>query len=106
MFLMALFALYPEQLVDLRRDLNLVPNTIEEAIGAWPTTSWSTRETTEAFEYDGVLSPKGITVHLLVHSSGKDPALGQVAEFDIHARQKRHHGFGSGAHHCSGHFVA
>ena len=105
-FLMALFARYPDQWVDLRRDLSLVPNAVEEAIRAWPTTTWATRETTEAFECDGVLFPKGITVHLLVHSSAKDPALGEVAEFDIHARQKRHHGFGGGAHHCLGHFVA
>ena len=75
-FLMALFALYPDQWVDLRRDLTLVPNAIEEAICAWPTTTWATREVTEAFECDGVLFPKGITVHLLVHSSAKDPALG------------------------------
>ncbi len=105
-FLMALFARYPDQWVDLRRDLNLVPNAVEEAIRAWPTTTWATRETTEGFECDGVFFPKGITVHLLVHSSAKDTALGQVAEFDIHARQKRHHGFGGGAHHCLGHFVA
>lgn len=105
-FMMALFARYPDQWLDLRRDLSLVPNAIEEAIRAWPTTTWATRETTEAFECDGILFPKGITVHLLVHSSAKDPALDQVAEFDIHARQKRHHGFGGGAHHCLGHFVA
>ena len=45
-------------------------------------------------------------MHLLVHASAKDPALGPVGEFDIQARQKRHHGFGGGAHHCLGHFVA
>ena len=105
-FLIALFARYPEQWTDLRRDLRLVPNAIEEAIRAWPTTTWATRETTEAFEFDGVPFPKGATVHLLVHASAKDPALGPVGDFDIQARQKRHHGFGGGAHHCLGHFVA
>ena len=105
-FLMALFVSYPEQWADLRKDLNLVPNAIEEAIRAWPTTTWVTRETIEGFEFDGVWFPEGITLHLLVHSSAKDPELGYVADFDIHARQKRHHGFGGGAHHCLGHFVA
>ena len=45
-FLMALFARYPDQWVDLRRDLTLVPNAVEEAIRAWHTTSCATRETT------------------------------------------------------------
>ena len=26
--------------------------------------------------------------------------------FDIHLQQRRHHGFGGGAHHCLGYFVA
>ncbi len=105
-FLMALFARYPTQWQDLRIDPSLVPNAVEEAIRAWPTTTWATREIIESFEFDGILFAKGVTVHLLVHSSAKDPALGNLPEFDIHLQQRRHHGFGGGAHHCLGHFVA
>ena len=65
-----------------------------------------TREATESFVYDGVEIAKGTTLHLLVHVSAKDPSLGSLPEFDITAKQRRHHGFGGGAHHCLGHFVA
>ena len=44
-------------------------------------------------------------MHLLANSSAKDPDLGKVAEWDIHAHQKHHHWFGVEAHHCLEHFV-
>ncbi len=105
-FTMALFDRYPEQWNFLSQDPSLVPNAIEEAIRAWPTTTWSTREAKEDFVLDGVRVLKGQTLHLLVHASSKDPALGDLPEFDIRLKQQRHHGFGGGAHHCLGHFMA
>ncbi len=105
-FLMALFDRHPLQWQALKLDPSLVPNAIEEAIRAWPTTTWVTREATESFVYDGVEIDKDTTLHLLVHVSAKDPALGSLPEFDITVKQRRHHGFGGGAHHCLGHFVA
>lgn len=105
-FIMALFANNLDQWQLLREDNTLVPSAIEESIRAWPTTTWVTREAKETFVFDGVKIFKGTTVHMLVHSSAKDPKLGCVPVFDIKAKQKRHHGFGGGAHHCLGHYVA
>ena len=105
-FMMALFNRYPEQWKLLQQDPSLVPNAIEESIRAWPTTTWSTREAKEDFVFDGVKFVKGQTIHLLVHASSKDPALGNLPKFDIRTKQRSHHGFGGGAHHCLGHFVA
>ena len=105
-FFMAIFAQYPKDWETLRNDASLIPGAIEESIRVWPTTTWATRETIQNIEIDGVLFPKGATIHLLVHSSAKDPALGDIPEFDIQIKQKMHHGFGGGAHHCLGHFVA
>lgn len=105
-FLMALFDRNPDQWVLLKQNPTLAKSAIEEAIRAWPTTTWATREATQDFEYEGVAFKRSQTVHLLVHSSAKDSVLGDLPEFDIRLRQKRHHGFGGGAHHCLGHFVA
>lgn len=55
---------------------------------------------------DGVTIPKGTVVHLLMHASARDPAICDNPRFDIRAKRKKHFGFGGGAHHCIGHFVA
>ena len=105
-FLMALFANNIDQWHTLRKDISLVPSAIEESIRAWPTTTWVTREAIETFVFDNVKILKGTILHMLVHSSSKDPKLGEFPVFDIKIKQKRHHGFGGGAHHCLGHLVA
>ena len=48
----------------------------------------------------------GTVLHLLVHASARDPAVCEDPRFDITAKRKLHFGFGGGAHHCIGHFVA
>ena len=105
-FLMALFDKYPSQWSLLKNNHDLVSSAIEEGIRAWPTTTWVTREANQTFEYEGIKIKKGTTLHLLVHSSAKDPALGKLPDFDIKKKQRAHHGFGGGAHYCLGHFVA
>jgi cytochrome P450 len=47
----------------------------------------------------------GTTLHLYSESAGTDPRA-FTAGFDITADRKPHFGFGGGAHHCLGHFVA
>jgi cytochrome P450 len=39
-------------------------------------------------------------------SAGTDPRVFGEPSFDITAERKPHYGFGGGAHHCLGHFVA
>ena len=105
-FAMALFADHPDQWTWLRAHPERVPQAIEEIIRTRPTTTWSTREALEDFDLDGVEVREGETVHVLVHATGTDPSVGGDAKFDITADRKVHFGFGGGAHHCLGQFVA
>lgn len=105
-FAMGLFIQHPEQWQILRNNVSLVPQAIEEIIRAWPTTTWATREAVEDFEYGGITIAAGETLHMLVHSSARDPAICENPEFDISQKRKIHFGFGGGAHHCLGALVA
>lgn len=105
-FAMALFAEHKDQWQALCADPNLCPQAIEEIIRAWPTTTWATREAVEDFEFQGVEIAKGTTLHMLVHSSARDPQICEEPTFNILTPRKRHFGFGGGAHHCIGHYVA
>ncbi|MFK7940052.1 MAG: cytochrome P450 [Roseovarius sp.] len=103
---LSLFIDHPDQWQTLRADPDLIPNAIEEFIRARPTTTWATRQALEDVEMNGHTIAAGTVVHLLVHASSRDPAICDNPSFDITARRKRHFGFGGGAHHCIGHFVA
>ncbi len=78
---------------------------VEEVMRVNPTVRWVTREVLEDFEYEGVVLTAGTTVHLYSESAGTDPRMFDSG-FDITAERKPHFGFGGGAHHCLGHFVA
>ena len=65
-----------------------------------------TREALEDFEFQGLLIRKGTTLHLFSHSAGTDPRVFDNPGFDITAKRQPHFGFGAGAHHCIGHFIA
>lgn len=103
---MSLFIENPEQWQKLREDASLIPAAIEEFIRARPTTTWATREAVEDVEMNGQVIAKGTVLHLLVHASARDPAICDDPAFDITAKRRKHFGFGGGAHHCIGHFVA
>ena len=105
-FAMMLFADHPDQWGLLARDHGLMDQAIDEVIRTRPTTTWATREAVERFEVEGVSIEKGQTIHLLVHASGTDPAVGGGPGVDITLRRKRHFGCGGGAHHCLGQGVA
>ncbi len=105
-FVVALLAEHQEQWEQLRNEPSLIANAIDESIRFRPTTTWATRAATESFVFGDQLIKDGETVHVLVHSSGTDPAIFDGGGFDVTARRKAHFGFGGGAHHCIGHFVA
>ncbi len=105
-FALALFASHPDQWRSLRNDPDLIPQAVEEVIRAWPTTTWSTREALEDFEFGGVTIASGTTLHVLVHATATDPLALPGWEFDIRQPRKIHFGFGGGAHHCLGALVA
>lgn len=103
---LSLFIENPAQWDILRADESLIPAAVEEFIRARPTTTWSTREALEDVEMNGMTIAKGTVVHLLVHASARDPEICEDPRFDITAKRRKHFGFGGGAHHCIGHFVA
>lgn len=105
-FAMMLFAAHPEQWAWLRAHPEGIPAAIEEIVRTRPTTTWSTREAVEDFEFDGVQIRQGQTVHIFVHATGTDPLAVTYEGFDVTAPRKTHFGFGGGAHHCLGQFVA
>jgi cytochrome P450 len=71
-----------------------------------PTVTWVTREALEDFTFEGLDIAAGTTVHLFSQAAGTDPRAFPDRGFDIRAERKPHFGFGGGAHHCLGHFVA
>lgn len=105
-FAIALFIAHPRQWQALRADPKLIPQAIEEVIRTWPTTTWATRQALEDFELDGIPIRAGDVLHILVHASGRDPEAVPDPDFDITRSRKIHFGFGGGAHHCLGQFVA
>ena len=105
-FAVLLFSKHPDQWHWLRANPGHIPRAIDEVIRSHPTTTWATREALEDIIHENVTIPKGATVHVFVHATGTDPEVGGTSEFDIRAPRKIHFGFGGGAHHCLGQFVA
>ncbi len=103
---MSLLAEHPAEYQKLRADPSLVEATVEEFIRARPTTTWVTREAIEDFEFGGEMIKAGMTLHLLVHASARDPSICPDPAFNITAKRRTHFGFGGGAHHCLGYHVA
>jgi cytochrome P450 len=79
---------------------------VEEVMRVNPTVTWVTREALEDFTFESLDIAAGTTVHLFSQSAGTDPRAFPDYGFDIEAERKPHYGFGGGAHHCLGHFVA
>lgn len=103
---LSLFIENPDQWQALRDDAELIPAAVEEFIRARPTTTWATREAVDDVDMGGRVIARGTVLHLLVHASARDPDICDDPSFNITVPRKRHFGFGGGAHHCIGHFVA
>lgn len=102
---MQTFAEHPDQWRLLAERPELGKSAVEEVMRVNPTVRWVTREVLEDFEFEGVTLTAGTTVHLYSQSAGTDPRVFSSG-FDITAERQPHFGFGGGAHHCLGHFVA
>ncbi len=103
---MQLFTEHPEQAELLARRPELAANAVEEVIRWNPTVMWATRRAVADIELNGVEIPTGTTVHLLSYPANTDPLAIGAGEFDITAERRAHFGFGGGAHHCIGHWLA
>ena len=97
---------HPDQWRLLGERPELGGNAVEEVMRVNPTVTWVTREAVEDVELQGLHIPKGGIVQMLSHAAGTDPAAMPDPSFDITAVRPPHLGFGSGVHHCLGHFVA
>lgn len=103
---MATFVEHPAQWALLAERPDLARAAVEEVMRVRPTVTWVTREAVEDFSYNDTPIKAGTTVHLLSQSATSDPRVFEDASFDITAERKPHFGFGGGAHHCLGHFIA
>jgi cytochrome P450 len=103
---MATFLDHTDQWALLAEQPDLGRQAIDEVMRVAPTTTWTTREAAEDFEFQGVEIPKGTTVHLMSAAASTDPAVYDPDRFDITVERERGVGFGGGIHHCLGHFVA
>ena len=97
---------HPDQWRLLAERPELGGNAVEEVMRVNPTVTWVTREALEDVEFRGLRIPRGGIVQMLSHAAGTDPAAMSDPSFDITAVRPPHTGFGSGVHHCLGHFVA
>lgn len=99
---------HPEQWQLLGERPELGEAAVEEVMRVNPTVTWVTREAITDVEFRGVHFPAGTILQVLSHAAGTDPHAMPDVGFDItHARERLPHlGFGKGAHHCLGHFVA
>lgn len=103
---MQTFMCHPDQWRLLAERPELGGAAVEEVMRVNPTVTWATREAVEDFTFEGLDIEAGTTVHLFSASAGTDPRVFGAYRFDITAERKPHFGFGGGAHHCLGHFVA
>jgi cytochrome P450 len=103
---METFVHHPDQWRLLAQQPDLAAGAVEEVMRVRPTVTWVTREAVEEFEFEGLVFPKGCTVHLFSQSACSDPREFPEGVFDITAQRRRHFGFGGGVHHCLGHFIA
>jgi cytochrome P450 len=97
---------HPAQWRLLARRPELGKRAVEEVMRVNPTTTWVTRQAIEDFTFQDLDIAAGTTVHLFAQAAGTDPRAFPDRGFDIEAERKPHFGFGGGAHHCLGHFVA
>ena len=103
---MQTFLEHPAQWRLLGQRPDLGRNAVEEVMRVNPTVTWVTRQALEDFTFEGLDIAAGTTVHLFSQSAGTDPRVFPGRGFNIEAERRPHHGFGGGAHHCLGHFVA
>jgi cytochrome P450 len=97
---------HPDQWRLLGERPDLGGRAVEEVMRVNPTVTWVTREALEDVDLHGLHVPRGGVVQVLSYAAGTDPLAMPDTSFDISQERPPHLGFGAGAHHCLGHFVA
>ncbi|MGV4925582.1 cytochrome P450 [Streptomyces sp. BHT-5-2] len=95
---------HPEQLADLRRRPELIPEAVEELLRCAHPNQWAIRRfPVEAVEIAGTRIPAGDTVLLGLASAHRDTArFPEPDRFDVHRADKTHLALGHGMHYCLG----
>ncbi|KAE9412614.1 hypothetical protein Angca_004614, partial [Angiostrongylus cantonensis] len=76
---------------------------IEESLRLEPPIFSTERITTEDYDIDGVIVPKGHVVAAMLTAANRDPALlDRPDTYDITRKPVAHFAFGGGAHRCIG----
>ncbi|MEK7793321.1 MAG: cytochrome P450 [Candidatus Hydrogenedentota bacterium] len=106
----ALWALltHPEQLQQIRNDLTLLDNAVEETLRWEPAVQTCTRHATRSTAIRGVPVAEGDTVQCMIGAVNRDPDHFESPEvFDILRTNARDHfAFGYGKHFCLGAHLA
>ncbi|MEV6227061.1 cytochrome P450 [Saccharopolyspora shandongensis] len=96
---------HPEQLAELRADLDVVPQAVEELMRYVPlgVGAGFPRYATEDVELGGVLVRAGEPVMVSSSAANRDEAVfNDPEQLDLTRREATHLGFGHGPHHCLG----
>ncbi|MFF3946000.1 cytochrome P450 [Streptomyces sp. NPDC001902] len=94
---------HPDQLERLRREPELLPETVEELLRYEPPVHLRERIPLADVDIAGTVVPKGTSVILALASGSRDPLRFQDPErFDPARKDNEHFGFGSGVHLCFG----
>lgn len=94
---------HPEQLEEVRQDLGLVSNAIEESLRLDPPVLALSRIVAEPFVYKGARFKKGQMILLSIAGANRDPEIHeQPEEFSVHRPACDHISFGHGIHLCLG----
>jgi cytochrome P450 len=95
----------PEALKQVRENLDLVPNLIEESLRLEPPVKMNIRKVKEDIEFQGCHMRAGQLIFQAIASANRDPRQFENAEvFDVRRPIKvnRHLAFSHGIHHCLG----
>jgi cytochrome P450 len=101
---MAILAQNPQIAAELRDNLQLVDNFVEEVLRMESPSQGFFRLAVQDHELRGVHIPKGAMVHLRFAAANRDPEqFADPAKFDLHRPNvKSHLAFSQGVHHCIG----
>jgi cytochrome P450 len=91
-------------MAEVRDNVSLIPNMLEESLRLESPVQWQPRITTEDAEIAEVPVPRGSRVLTIFGSANRDPRMFEDPDrFDIHRSNVRQHlGFGYGIHRCIG----
>ncbi|GAB2975761.1 cytochrome P450 [Saccharothrix stipae] len=109
MLALGTFALleHPEQLAELRADLDLLPGAVEELMRYLCVADIFYRYATEDIEVGGETIGKGSTVVVSLLAANRDPLrFDRPDALDVHRQARGHLSFGHGVHQCLGQQLA